>query len=551
MNIKPDSKSAIGASLVGAFFGAYLVGLRNLAPWNYAWLYSKGDGALTQLGFEFFRNAPMIQWPLTAVPQYVEGSNMILPTENAVANVLGKLFGVVFSGNFQFVGLWIVFCFATQGYFGAKLLSRFIDSAADCVLGSIFFIVSPALLFRIGVMDHYHLGAHWLILIALYLYFDQAIRIRAWSGLLFFAMLTSIYISAMVLVLFFATQIRQFLVRGTVGFARNVTPLVFAVLGFWIMGYLTMKSSVSGTNMFRLNAAAFLNPGFSDDRSFSLALNRLGNSRLKHLFSEEMEGFQYLGTVVIFGSLLGMMSALRARNLRNWRIYAPLIFISGILFIFSLSNRVVLMNHEFVYWWPAQLLDLRQIFRGTSRFGWPLYYLLTLFSIVHLDLFCKRKMIKSGFIIALAVMLLEAFPAIRYVHEELSKSVPYLSSIEDRRWGGLALNRSNIVIYPNFDLQVGEVTGSATLWVDRWFDLVKFAVDHDVSTNFGYGPRPLTKYLEDQDSQILHDLQTGSLNPRTIYLIADSAFWEKLRNQLVKVADCYQLDGLNIIVSKP
>jgi hypothetical protein len=192
MNIKSDSKSAIGASLVGGLFGAYLVGLRNLAPCNYEWLYSKGDGALTQLGFEFFRKAPLLQWPLTAVPQYVAGSNMILPTENAVANLLGKLVGVIFTGNFQFVGLWIAACFALQGYFGAKLLSRFINSGSAQIFGALFFVFSPALLFRVGVMNHYHLGAHWMILFALYLYFDKESRTRTWSLLLFFGMVTSV-----------------------------------------------------------------------------------------------------------------------------------------------------------------------------------------------------------------------------------------------------------------------------------------------------------------------------------------------------------------------
>jgi hypothetical protein len=127
------------SSLVLGFgVGSWLLGAKHLSPWNYSWLYSKGDGALTQLGFEFFRKASLLQWPLTAVPQYVDESNMILPTENAVANVLGKLFGVAFSGNFQFVGLWIASCFALQGYFGAKLLSRFINSGSAQIFGSLF-----------------------------------------------------------------------------------------------------------------------------------------------------------------------------------------------------------------------------------------------------------------------------------------------------------------------------------------------------------------------------------------------------------------------------
>jgi len=38
-------------------------------------------------------------------------------------------------------------------------------------------------------------------------------------------------------------------------------------------------------------------------------LNNLGNSRFRNLFSEEWEGFQYLGTVAIAGVLLGLVTA--------------------------------------------------------------------------------------------------------------------------------------------------------------------------------------------------------------------------------------------------
>ena len=547
---KFDSNSAVISSLIGGLFGAFLIGMRNLAPWNYSWLYSKADGALTQLGFEFYRNAPWTQWPLTAVPQYVEGSHMIIPTENAVANLLGKLVGVVFTGNFQFVGLWILMCFAFQGYFGVKLLSRFIDSQSAQICGSLFFVLSPALMFRVGVMNHYHLGAHWMILLALYLYFGRESRTQNWSLLLFFAMLTSVYISAMLLVIFIAHRTKDSFQKRKLRIFEVVIPLASAVFGFWVMGYLSMRSSITGSNFFRLNAIAWLNPGYSDDGSFSLILNNFGNARLRHIFSEEWEGFQYLGTVVIGGVLLGIVNLKNRGTLRNWREHAPIAVAAGGLIVFAYSNQIAVLQQELNYWWPSQLLQLRQVFRGATRFGWPAYYLVTLFAIVQISRFCSAKKLKVGVFIAAALMLVEAAPGIAYVRSEISDSKAYLSSIQDAKWSEVALDHSRVVVYPNFDLQIGELTGDSKVWLNRWFDLAKFAVDNDMSTNFGYVPRPLTEYISEQDQRILNELESGVLQPRTIYVLANESVWENFSQMNSGTADAYELDGYFILVTK-
>ena len=547
---KFDSNSAVISSLIGGLFGAFLIGMRNLAPWNYSWLYSKADGALTQLGFEFFRNAPWTQWPLTAVPQYVEGSHMIIPTENAVANLLGKLVGVVFTGNFQFVGLWILMCFAFQGYFGVKLLNRFIDSQSAQICGSLFFVLSPALMFRVGVMNHYHLGAHWMILLALYLYFGCESRTQNWSLLLFFAMLTSVYISAMLLVIFIAHRTKDSFQKRKLRIFEVVIPLASAVFGFWVMGYLSMRSSITGSNFFRLNAIAWLNPGYSDDGSFSLILNNFGNARLRHIFSEEWEGFQYLGTVVIGGVLLGIVNLKNRGTLRNWREHAPIAVAAGGLIVFAYSNQIAVLQQELNYWWPSQLLQLRQVFRGATRFGWPAYYLVTLFAIVQISRFCSAKKLKVGVFIAAALMLVEAAPGIAYVRSEISDSKAYLSSIQDAKWSEVALDHSRVVVYPNFDLQIGELTGDSKVWLNRWFDLAKFAVDNDMSTNFGYVPRPLTEYISEQDQRILNELESGVLQPRTIYVLANESVWENFSQMNLGTADAYELDGYFILVTK-
>ena len=536
------------AFFIGGLIGCWLVGIRSVLPWNYTWLYSKGDGALTQLGFEFFRKAPLFQWPITSVPNYVSGSQMIIPTENAVTNLIAKVIGLFVPGNFQFVGLWIVLCFALQGYFGAKLLTRFISEGSAIFFGSLFFVLSPALLFRVGVMNHYHLGAHWMILLGLYLYFDDDARARAWSTLLCFAMLTSVYIAAMLLAVFFAHQMKIMLCTRSFRISLIATPLAFAILGFWLMGYLSMQGSVTGSNFFRLNAFAYLNPGYSDFGSFSRVLNGLGSPRLKHVLSEEWEGFQYVGTVVVAGLFIGLSKLKWKTFLNSWRVYAPILLVGCGLFIFALSNRIFLFQREISYWWPSLLLDLRQIFRGATRFGWPAYYLIMLFAIVQLSQLFSVKKIIYGFAIVAALMIVEAAPGIAFVQNEFSTSKFYESSVRDHQWDELATKNSRLSIYPNFDLQVGEVTEDAKLWVDKWFDLAKFAIDHDLSTNFGYVPRPLTEFIANQDAQISKELETGDLQQGTIYVLANKEVWERVSDVYGDQLNSFTIDGYYVLV---
>jgi hypothetical protein len=543
--------SAPTSSAICAFvFAVVLIGFQQFLPWNYKWLYSKGDGALTQLGFEFFRKAPLVQWPITAIPRYVAGSNMIIPTENAVLNIFAKIIGIFVPGGFQFVGLWIVLCFALQGYFGAKLLGCFVNSKSSIVFGSFFFVLSPALLYRVGVMNHYALGGHWMILAALYLYFGTESRTRTWGLLLFFGMLTSVYISAMLTVVFLAHQTRKYLLTKEISGLNLVVPLAAAVVGFLVMGYATTRSSTTGSNFFRLNAIAWFNPGFSDNGSFSGVLNSVGSSRLRRVFSEEWEGFQYLGTVVIAGVLLGLANVRKIQIRQNWRGYAPILFGGGMLFVFALSNHIVFLQQEINYWWPSQLLELRQIFRGATRFGWPAYYLVTLFAVVQIIRFCSVKKLKAGVAIASVFMLIESSPGIAYVRSEFSSSKRYETSIVNQKWNEIAKTHSRVAIYPNFDLQVGEVTGDAKFWIDRWFDLAKFAVDNDLSTNFGYVPRPLTDYISEQDAQIQNELENGALQPNTVYVFANEAIWLKYSESNSEFADAYDLDGYFLLVTK-
>ena len=80
---------------IGLIFGLWFVGIRNVFPWNLDWLNGKGDGSYDQLGFEFFRNSPLIQWPITAIPNYVAGSGQVLGSGNGLFAIPAKIIGQI------------------------------------------------------------------------------------------------------------------------------------------------------------------------------------------------------------------------------------------------------------------------------------------------------------------------------------------------------------------------------------------------------------------------------------------------------------------------
>ena len=538
------------AAAIGAVFGVWFIGLKNFFPWNYEWLYSRGDGALTQLSFEYFRQSPLAQWPLTAVPKYIEGSKMILPTENAVANLVGKVVGQFIDGNFQIIGVWIVVCFALQAYFGAKLLNLFLATNTVVVLGSLFFVLSPALLYRIGAMNHYHLGAHWMFLFAMCLYFDKKSRTKSWSLLLAFAMLTSVYIAAMLLALFAAQQLKSFLVYSRVNLKDLALPIAAAGFGFWVMGYLSMRSSITGLNFFRLNAFAYINPGFNSTESFSLLINLFAPNRLRSVLAEDWESFQYLGTVTLIGVVFGVLIMIKKIRLIEWRIYTPIAVAVSLLFLFALSNRIYVFQAEFTYWWPNQLLDFRQVFRGATRFAWPAYYALMLFAIVQFANLSSRYRKPWLFPLVVIMMVLESSPGFLSTHNQMNKSLEYVSSLNDPTWKRIVRQNKQVAIYPNFDLQIGQLSKVSDAWENRWFDIAKFASDNDMATNFGYAPRPLTTYTTEQDEQVLRELQYGTLRKNVIYIVAIRSLWKQVIVDHSDRVIPFDLDGLYVLIAK-
>jgi hypothetical protein len=544
-----------GSASAGLFFGIWFVGIRNMFPWNLEWLNGKGDGSYDQLGFEFFRNSPLIQWPITAIPNYVTGSGQVLGSGNGLFAIPAKVIGQFVPGEFQYLGIWVVFCFCLQGMFAEKLISRLTESRAIQILAAMSFIISPILLYRIGVLRHFQLGAHWLILAALYFYFDKNFKKKQWAVLLLLSILINIYITAMVVVIFIASNIKNVLCfpkSGMVRIASNfLVPLTALIFGFIFMGYASYGGNAKGSNFFRLSPIAFVNSGDVSSFTFSTTIKSIPSKNISDFFLEEPESFQYLGTGIVIGLIVSTLLIKRFSRTWNLKTNAPLVVSVLGLFIFALSNRISISGYELTYWWPQLFHDVRQVFRASSRFGWPLYYLLvtTAFCFVVYRLSFTKKVVFT--VAVLLISVADGGNGIQRVRNELAASNEYISTIKDQKWTDLAENNDRIFIYPNFDLDSSLGMSSDYPWAERWFDLAKFAATNDLDTNFGGTPRPISDFVEIENLRMKNELASGVLDTKTIYIIGDTEYWETLKEQLLNVADSYQIDGLNVLIAKP
>jgi hypothetical protein len=317
------------------------------------------------------------------------------------------------------------------------------------------------------------------------------------------------------------------------------------------MGYASYGGNAKGSNFFRLSPISFVNSGDVSGLTFSTTIKSIPSKSVSDFFLEEPESFQYLGTGTMLGLIVSVLLIKRLSRTWSLKSISPLVVSVFGLFIFALSNRISISGYELTYWWPQLFHDVRQVFRASSRFGWPLYYLLVTaaFCFVVYRLSFSKKVVFS--VAILFISIADGGNGIQRVRNELSASNDYVSTIKDQKWTALSENKDRIFIYPNFDLDSSLGMSSDYPWAERWFDLAKFAATNDLDTNFGGTPRPISDFVAIENLRMEREFASEELDSKTIYVIGDTEYWENLRTELIDVADSFQLDDLNIIVAKP
>lgn len=394
---------ALGGLLGGVFF-IWIAGWRVINPSEIAWTMQM-DWRIHFLGWHFFRSEPW-HWPPGVVTGYYHapGGTAIGFTDSIpLAAFLLKSFSSVLPMPFQYLGGWLLVCFALQGVFGVLLTRIWTSRPSLQIAGAALFVLMPTLLIRVG---HPSLCSHWLLLWALWLHLKNQPAERASIGsqgaLGLCAGLVHPYLAVMVLGILAA---RAWAERRIYGIAASA---VTVVLGWWMSGLFTVKGTENlvseGLGNYSMNLLSVITPS-----GWSTTLPAVPIAA----YGQTFEGFHYLGVGVLALMVMALSLVLRQVRSLPWRLLTPLLVICTWYAIYALSPRITFAG--------SVLLDARNpwlerwaVFRASGRFFWPMGYLMLVSAIA---ITVTRLRPRSAALVLITVVALQ-FVDFRTAHAE-------------------------------------------------------------------------------------------------------------------------------------
>ena len=534
--------------LIGAIAFLIIAGPRFLDPTNVAWLVG-GDPLQHYLGWAFYRNGPWT-WPVGLSPLYgMEFSNSIVFTDSIpLLAIPFKAISQFLPQPFQYLGIWVLLCFMLQAYFAFRLIGLITNSLAIQCLGSILFLFSPPLIFRLSL--HESLMGHFFILAALYLNLkpadDEIAKKKnnahsiAWIFLLAMAIMVHFYLVVMVFALWIADLLkRAFFQKSTSLIApliEVVTALLVMALVAWQVGYFAIESA-SGTTRgfgdFRTNLLALFN---SRGWSYWLRPIPLRDS----VEAATGEGFQYLGA----GSLLLLLGAVYAvifgkiQFLGTIRLalknYLFLMIVLIALALISFSHYVGFGPWNIRIPLPDFLLSILSIVRSSSRLFWPMYYTILLMIIYVLIKAYSLRSVMILFATAAILQVVDTSAGWLPIREKvsLSSSSQFKTKLQNSFWKDAGQHYQHIV-----------TTGGQ----ENWEEFGIYASENQMSTNIAHIARVDYKKSEQSFSKVNQQLHQGPLDLKTLYVFQD---WKNSPDQIQydpKKDLLARVDGVNLL----
>ena len=522
--------------LVG--FGTFFIvaGPHFLNPINIAWL-SGGDSLQHYLGWAFFRNAPW-EWPLGLNPKYgMEFSNSIVFTDSLpLLAIPFKAISPLLPEPFQYFGFWALGCFVLQAWVAFKLLGLVSSSLIERSIGTLFFVFSPPLIFRMGL--HESLMGHFLILAGLYLNLraQDKNQVVWWILLLSASALTHFYFLVMLLVLWIADLLGRALVKKTASPKSILIEIGITIfillLTLWQAGFFAVSSASGATRGFgdfRANLLALFN-----SRGWSYWLKPI--NFLDSVEAATGEGFQYLGAGNLF-LLLCAISALIKRKLTLqvvWQKYPFLLLALLVMALISFSNHIGIGSWNIRIDLPSPVLGLLSFVRSSARLFWPFYY-----ASIFLILYCiiKGYSKKTTYLILVIGALFQITdtsagwrPMRKIMNVPISSE--FKSPLKNPFWKAAGLHYQNVVMdeRPIF-----------------WETFGVYAAQYGLSTNMAHLARLDDGKANKAMEKLGKEVNQGPLNQDSLYIFRD---WKDSPRQIrfdPNTDLLARIDGFNVL----
>ena len=335
----------LGAAIAILFF-VNILGLKMVDPTQIDWIM-RGDWEWHFMGWHFFRNEPW-HLPLGKITNFSfpVGTSIGYTDSIPLFALLFKPFTHFLPADFQYIGLWIFISYILQGVFAALLIRLVSKNLLIQAVGTLFFVMSPVLLHRLG---HEALCAHWLLLAGLWLYFKSWDKPSPYQALTSWILLISIgalvhpYLTVMLLGLATAFYARFWLVEQKCTMTPALLQLTLLGLTCLFMWWQAGYFFIDNKNMTGINLGHY-------SMNLLSPINAMGGGSL--LFRDapvatngQYEGFNYLGAGIL---LMGvwMIYELNKNPVQRSTLkkYLPLIIVCIGFTIFAVSNKVTIGN---------------------------------------------------------------------------------------------------------------------------------------------------------------------------------------------------------------
>mgnify|MGYP005771885563 FL=1 len=498
--------AALGAAAFLLVYGISPLDIRNDAFCRGGFL--EKDIQQHYAGWLFYRQSalpfPLCITPAINAPQGVSVAYTdSIPLVAAVCRPLAEFLG----GTFQYFGWFTLLCFVLQGGFGALLCGLFASSAVSAALGSLLFVASPILYER--ALRHTSLGAQWLLLAALYLYFSCRRRGRYVSKGLFFLNILAVgihpyfvpmtYAITLALLLKYAVSARRW--RGPVLYLAGdlaCTGGLAAALGFFYGTATSGGQALYG--YFSMNLNALWNPAGVNGTVYSRFLPA------QNQVNGNYDAFAYLGLGVLIALPVVLFLGRRrifAHLRRHWALGA----VCAILTAFAVSHVVTANGATlFTLPLPGQWIQVFSIFRSGGRMFWPVYDLMVLAAFAGLGRLPK-PLLWTGLLVS--VQLLDISPGLWQRHQDFraaSQAEAFPSALQSDFWQAAAR-------YSHLESVQG--------LQDDALHLALYAADHGMTTNDPFAARYDAAALESNRQAVLQELAEGALRQDTLYLFEE------------------------------
>jgi hypothetical protein len=364
---------------------------------------------------------------------------------------------------------------------------------------------------------HEALVAHFLILGAYVLIFNERLRTNRflWALLIASSSLIQFYLCVMILALWLANLFDRWCSESNYS-CKNfsfdfITSFAALLIAMYLGGYFTIPlASTASRDLGQFgdypnNLLSFFYPN-----GWSYLWNGVPQKFIN------FEGFNYLGLGIICLLPMAIIGLLKCINALHTVIkgHGFVVGAAIAMYIFSLSNSVHIGFNVYEIPMPEFATQILGTIRCSGRMAWPLTYLLLYCLLAILIKSFNPKLTGFFLLIVLSLQIADTSAGWLKIREEIrdKNTAQHKFLTADPFWNLAAKHYPNLKVSPTLDKQ----------WQERWEHIAKIAALNHQNTNAVYLARIDHSAVELTNRKFWSDLIGSKFDGHSVYIVDDA-----------------------------